>query len=142
MFFALKAIALIEDAELCMQSGRGEITKAILEEILTNTEYDNCVERVNAMQMKGKYQLDTNSKCFEAVSCKYFDGSLVLLEKIEQLKESQQDNEDIITLPFQTFAEFERKSKCGAYELIGKYADREYSQVTSNWSLSFYSLPI
>lgn len=124
----LKVNALLEDADLCIESGKGNISRAILEDILTNREYDYCLEKVCAMQMKGAYQLDTNSKCFEAVLSKYFEGSLVLLEKLHNSKaELMAKFPEIYKL--HEFDEFERKNKCNAYELIGKYADREYSEV-------------
>lgn len=113
-----------------MQSGRGEISKANLEEILTNNCYGNSMERVKAMQLKGKYQLDTNSKSFEAVLQKYFIGSLAYLKKVMDYRKYVLSESGNNRFAMKMFAHFERKSKCDAYELIGKYADREYTQVT------------
>lgn len=112
-----------------MKTDKPEITKAILHHIFKNKEFQYCLERVTAMQMNGEYLMETNTETFDVVLNKYFLGSLEALKKFDNTKETiLQKFPNLFELS--EFAEFEEKSKKSAYEIIAKYADREYTQVS------------
>lgn len=112
-----------------MKTDKPEITKAILHHIFKNKEFQYCLQRVTAMQMNGEYLMETNTETFDVVLNKYFLGSLEALKKFDNTKETIiQKFPNLFELS--EFAEFEGKSKKSAYEIIAKYADREYTQVS------------
>uniref|UniRef100_A0A1A9WKS3 Serine/threonine-protein kinase ATM n=1 Tax=Glossina brevipalpis TaxID=37001 RepID=A0A1A9WKS3_9MUSC len=124
----MKVCALLEDAEICLKTGKAEISKIIFHHISKTKDYYSCLERVRAMQMNGEYLMETNTEAFELVLIKYFQGSLELLKKFDNSKEAI-----LKKFPNQfdlnKFPDFEAECKRNAYETIGKYADREYTQL-------------
>uniref|UniRef100_A0A1B0BG36 Serine/threonine-protein kinase ATM n=1 Tax=Glossina palpalis gambiensis TaxID=67801 RepID=A0A1B0BG36_9MUSC len=84
----MKICALLEDAEICMKTGKAEISKTIFHHISNSKDYYSCLERVRAMQMNGEYLMETNTEAFELVLTKYFQGSLQLLRKFDDSKEA------------------------------------------------------
>ncbi|XP_065364298.1 serine/threonine-protein kinase ATM isoform X2 [Calliphora vicina] len=126
----LKVSSLLEDVDICMKTNKPEITKAILHHIFKNKEFQFCQQRVTAMQMNGEYLMETNTETFDTVLNKYFLGSLEALNKFDKTKETiLQKFPKLFELS--DFAEFEEKSKKSAYEIIAKYADREYTQLNT-----------
>ncbi|XP_005181014.2 serine/threonine-protein kinase ATM [Musca domestica] len=127
---SLKISALLEDVDICMKTGKSDMVKSILHHIFKNREFQYCLQRVKAMQLNGQYLMDTNAETFENVLRKYFMGSLDVLGKYSQSK-------DVILQKFPnlfTLEEFEvcqAESKKSAYEIIAKYADREYVQLNN-----------
>lgn len=111
-----------------MKTDKPEITKSILHHIFKNKEFQFCIQRVTAMQMNGEYLMETNTETFDVVLNKYFLGSLEALKKFDSTKEAiLQKYPNLFEL--NDFTAFEEKSKKSAYEVIAKYADREYTQV-------------
>ncbi|KAM7347211.1 serine/threonine-protein kinase tefu isoform 2-T3 [Cochliomyia hominivorax] len=126
----LKVSSLLEDVDICMKTNKPEITKSILHYIFKNKEFQFCLQRVTAMQMNGEYLMETNTETFDVVLNKYFLGSLETLTRFNNTKEAiLQKFPNIFELS--EFAEFEEKSKKSAYEIIAKYADREYTQLNT-----------
>lgn len=111
-----------------MKTGKSEMTKSILHHVFKNKEFHCCLQRVKAMQLNGQYLMDTNAETFEIVFRKYFMGSLDLLDKYDKSKGTiLQKYPNLFTL--EEFNECQAESKKSAYEIIAKYADREYTQV-------------
>lgn len=113
-----------------MKTGKAEISKIIFHHISKSKDYYSCLERVRAMQMNGEYLMETNTEAFELVLTKYFQGSLELLRKFDNSKEAilkKFPNQ----FDLKKFKNIEAESKKNAYETIGKYADREYTQVSN-----------
>lgn len=128
---------MLEDVDVCVKTNKPEITKSILHHIFKNKDYHCCLQRVTAMQMNGEYLMETNTETFDVVLSKYFLGSLEVLEKYDSSKEAiLQKYPDLFDL--NEFKEFKQKSKKSAYEVIAKYADREYTQVRYTIYLSIY----
>ena len=87
------------------------------------------------MQINGECLMETNTETFETVLSKYFTGSLELLKKFDNTKVAILEKYPNL-FNLDEFKEFEEKSKKSAYEIIAKYADREYTQVSKfGWSL-------
>ncbi|XP_046801392.1 serine/threonine-protein kinase ATM isoform X1 [Lucilia cuprina] len=126
----LKVCALLEDVDICMKTDKPEITKSILHYIFKNKEFQCCLQRVTAMQMNGEYLMETNTETFDIVLNKYFLGSLEALKKFDNTKEAILQRYPKL-FELSEFAEFEEKSKKSAYEIIAKYADREYTQLNT-----------
>ncbi|XP_037818798.1 serine/threonine-protein kinase ATM isoform X1 [Lucilia sericata] len=126
----LKVCALLENVDICMKTDKPEITKAILHHIFKNKEFQFCLQRVTAMQMNGEYLMETNTETFDIVLNKYFLGSLEALKKFDSTKEAILQRYPKL-FELSEFAEFEEKSKKSAYEIIAKYADREYTQLNT-----------
>ncbi|XP_013106382.2 serine/threonine-protein kinase ATM [Stomoxys calcitrans] len=124
----LQISALIEDVDICMRTGKSEMTKSILHHIFMHKEYKCCLQRIKAMQLNGKYLMDTNAEMFETVLKKYFMGSLDLLDKYDKSKGTiLQRYPNLFTL--EEFKDCQQESKRNAYEIIAKYSDREYNQL-------------
>ncbi|XP_061389717.1 serine/threonine-protein kinase ATM [Musca vetustissima] len=122
--------ALLEDVDICMKTDKSEITKSILHHVFKNREFQYCLQRVKAMQLQGQYLMDTNAETFENVLRKYFQGSLDVLEKYNHSKDIiLQKFPNLFTL--EEFQECQADSKKSAYEIIAKYADREYTQLNN-----------
>lgn len=121
---------LLEDAEISFRCGNIEITEALLKHTLTHKDLTACPQQARALRMYGEFLLETNSQSFEYVLEKMFNRSMLYLEKI--LKSQKQcDNDELSFLYLEGLkpAEFEKENKKEAYQLIAKYADREYAQV-------------
>lgn len=122
--------ALLEDVDVSVKTNKPEITKSILHHILKTKDYNCCLQRVTAMQMHGEHLMETNTETFDIVLSKFFLGSLEVLKKYDNSKEAiLQKYPNLFDL--NEFQEFEHKSKKSCYEVIAKYADREYTQVKS-----------
>lgn len=131
IYLNLQLNALLEDVDICMKTGKPEITKSILNYIFKNKEFHCCLQRVKAMQLNGEYLMETNAETFETVLCKYFMGSLELLDKYNTSQDSiLQKYPDLFTTD--ELKVCDEESKKSAFEIIAKYADREYTQVRSS----------
>ncbi|XP_075154936.1 serine/threonine-protein kinase tefu [Haematobia irritans] len=124
----VKISALLEDVDICMKTGKSEITKSILHHIFKNKEFHCCLQRIKAMQLNGTHLMNTNAETFETVFKKCFMGSLDLLDKYDKSKGTiLQKYPNLFTL--EEFKECQDESRRNAYEVIAKYADREYTQL-------------
>ncbi|XP_036340144.1 serine/threonine-protein kinase ATM isoform X1 [Rhagoletis pomonella] len=125
----VKLNVLLEDAEICFRCGNIEITEALLKHALTHKELGACPQQARALRMYGEFLLESNSQSFEYVLEKMFNRSIVYLEKIFK-SQKYNDNDDLSFLYLEDLkpAAFERENKKEAYQIIAKYADREYVQ--------------
>ncbi|XP_011193336.2 serine/threonine-protein kinase ATM [Zeugodacus cucurbitae] len=125
----VKLNLLIEDAEISFRSGSIEITEALLKHALTHKELGACPQQARALRLYGEFLLETNSQSFEYVLEKMFNRSMFYLEKILK-SQNYKDNEELSFLYLEDLkpAEFKKENKKQAYQLIAKYADREYVQ--------------
>uniref|UniRef100_A0A0K8UL82 Serine/threonine-protein kinase ATM n=1 Tax=Bactrocera latifrons TaxID=174628 RepID=A0A0K8UL82_BACLA len=125
----VKINLLLEDAEISFRCGSIEITESLLKHILTHKELGACPQQARALRMYGEFLLETNSQSFEYVLEKMFNRSMLYLEKIlKSQKHSDNDELSFLYLGNLKPAEFEKENQKEAYELIAKYADREYVQ--------------
>lgn len=119
---------MLEDAEICTKTGKLPMTKAILNHILECNEFASCHQRVKAFRLYGEYLMQSNTESFDSVLTSYFNGSIVLLDTLnkrsDEIKQKYPNIYDIEKLQ-----EFDGKYRKEAYEVIAKYADREYVQV-------------
>lgn len=127
-FCCLQISVLLEDADVNVKTGNLQIAKAILQHVVTNPEFQFCLQRVPAMRMQGEFLLNCNAQSFSHVLEHNFQGSLTLLDNFKsrqaQLKKSFPD---IFT--WSTFDTFENDNRKAAHAAIAKFADREYQQL-------------
>lgn len=97
---------------------------------MTHKDLGACPQQARALRMYGEFLLETNSQSFEYVLEKMFNRSMIYLEKIlKSQKHSANDELSFLYLGDLKPAEFEKENRKEAYQLIAKYADREYMQV-------------
>ncbi|XP_014097138.2 serine/threonine-protein kinase ATM [Bactrocera oleae] len=125
----VKLNLLLEDAEISFRCGSIEISESLLKHTLTHKDLGACPQQARALRMYGEFLLETNSQSFEYVLEKMFNRSMIYLEKIlKSQKHSANDELSFLYLGDLKPAEFEKENRKEAYQLIAKYADREYMQ--------------
>ncbi|XP_067638113.1 serine/threonine-protein kinase ATM isoform X4 [Eurosta solidaginis] len=125
----VKLNSLLEDADINFRCGNIEITEALLKHALTHKDLGACPQQARALRMYGEFLLETNSQGFEYVLEKMFNRSIVYLEKIfKSQKYNNTDDLSFLYLEDLTPADFENGNRKEAYQIIAKYADREYVQ--------------
>ncbi|XP_054727235.1 serine/threonine-protein kinase ATM isoform X1 [Anastrepha obliqua] len=125
----IKLNILLEDAEICFRCGNIEITEALLKHALTHKELGACPQQARALRMYGEFLLETNSQSFEYVLEKMFNRSVLYLEKILKSQKFNTNNDlSFLYLEDRKPEDFEKENRKEAYQIIAKYADREYVQ--------------
>ncbi|XP_044756174.1 serine-protein kinase ATM isoform X2 [Coccinella septempunctata] len=102
----------LEDAQLCWESNNKLIGRRILDKIAGNEEI-NPKLKSEALKLVGKWSAESYSEHANTIIENYLEPSLVLMKDSDKTKD-------------------EWKSIYDTYDTLGKFADRQYQQVTAH----------
>ncbi|KAM8719535.1 hypothetical protein ACLKA7_005726 [Drosophila subpalustris] len=125
---ATKAAVLLEDADVHVKTGNYQIAKATLQHVVSNLEFQYCLQRVPALRMQGEFLLNCNAQSFSYTLDHNFNKSIRLLDQFELHKQTLMSKHSEIFV-WSTFGAFVNDNRKAAHAAIAKYADREYQQL-------------
>ncbi|XP_045467917.1 serine-protein kinase ATM isoform X2 [Harmonia axyridis] len=113
---------LLEDAQLCWINNNKLISRRILNKISGNENIDPKL-RSEALKLSGKWSAETYSENANAIIKNYLEASLTMIEDSEKTKN-------------------DLKSIYETYDTLGRFADREYQQITAHISSEVFQKKI
>ncbi|KAH8386431.1 hypothetical protein KR093_000425 [Drosophila rubida] len=119
---------LLEDAEVQMRTGNHQIAKATLAHVLTDKEFQYCLQRVPAMLMQGEFLMNTNAARFNDVLQHNFSAATVLLDRFAEHREMLQSKYPD-HFAWDTFSKFQNDNHKSSHAAIAKFADLEYQKM-------------
>lgn len=117
---------LLEDAQLNWQIGDQFLAKQVLYEALQNKDVESSLCRATALCIYGEYMAKSQTENLKVIIKQFFEGSLIMLEKIKESKNGICERMKIST---DSITPFLLENRIKAYETIARYADREHQNL-------------